>query len=155
MIYDLDETLCTKKQPHETYADVKPIQPMIDQLNEYYDQGHTIIISTARNMLTQNNHVSKCVANVGLDTLNWLQKHNVRYHGLDWGKEFGALYIDDKACINDPAEVERRVNAILNNNEKEYLKQYKNLRKENEELKKIIQELRAEIQYGLKVKKDE
>lgn len=121
LIYDLDETLCTKKQPGETYVDVKPIQPMIDQLNRFYDEGFEIIISSARNMVTQNNHVSKVIQNVGLDTLQWLEKHNVKYHGLQFGKNYGDIYIDDKAVINDPDEIERRVNAIKNGTEKEYL----------------------------------
>lgn len=97
IIYDLDETLCSKKQPHESYLDVKPIQPVIDQLNNFYDQGYEIIISTARNMVTQNNHVSKVVGNIGLDTMLWLEKYNIKYHGLDWGKEYGICYCDDKA----------------------------------------------------------
>ena len=127
LVYDLDETLCTKKKPDETYADVLPIQPMIDQLNKFYDEGHEIIISTARNMVTQNNHVSKVVQNVGLDTMLWLKKHGVKYHGIDWGKEYAAIYIDDKSCLADTAEIERRVNSILNNTEKEYIKNHLNL----------------------------
>lgn len=123
LIYDLDETLCTKKQPNETYADVKPIQPMIDQLNHFYDEGYEIIISSARNMVTQNNHVSKVIQNVGLDTIQWLEKHGVRYHGLQFGKEYGQCYIDDKAVINHPDEIARRINAIKNGTEKEYLKE--------------------------------
>jgi capsule biosynthesis phosphatase len=127
LIYDLDETLCTKKQPHETYADVQPIQPMIDQLNEFYDSGYEIIISSARNMVTQKNHVSKVVQNVGLDTIQWLDKHGVKYHGLQFGKEYGAIYIDDKACLNDVNEIERRIKAIENGNEKEYLAKQKEM----------------------------
>lgn len=134
LIYDLDETLCTKKQPHETYADVKPIQPMIDQLNTFYDTGYEIIISSARNMVTQKNHVSKVVQNVGLDTIQWLAKHGIKYHGLQFGKEYGAIYIDDKSCLNNPEEIARRLEAIENGNEKEYIKQHLDLRKENERL---------------------
>lgn len=94
---------------------------MIDQLNKFYDEGYEIIISSARNMVTQNNHVSKVLQNVGLDTLQWLEKHGVKYHGLQFGKEYGSLYIDDKACINDPDEIERRIQAINEGKEKEYL----------------------------------
>lgn len=127
LIYDLDETLCTKKQPGETYADVKPIQPMIDQLNRFYDEGYEIIISSARNMVTQNNDVSKVIQNVGLDTLQWLEKHKVKYHGLQFGKKYGLMYIDDKSCINDPDEIERRIQAIKMGKEKEYLKEQRDI----------------------------
>jgi hypothetical protein len=40
IIFDLDKTLCTKKKPEETYADVKPIIPMINLLNELHDSGY-------------------------------------------------------------------------------------------------------------------
>lgn len=97
LIYDLDETLCTKKELNETYSDVKPIQPMIDQLNHYYNEGHTIIIQTARNMLTQNNDVGKVLQNVGEDTLRWLRENGVKYHSIQFGKAYGDFYIDDKS----------------------------------------------------------
>jgi hypothetical protein len=35
IVYDLDGTLCSIKTPSQTYADVDPIQPMIDQLNAF------------------------------------------------------------------------------------------------------------------------
>lgn len=97
LIYDLDETLCTKKKPDETYADVKPIKPVIDQLNKFYEQGHTIIIQTARNMLTQNNDVGKVIQNVGEVTLKWLRENGVKYHSIQFGKAYGFYYIDDKS----------------------------------------------------------
>lgn len=97
LIYDLDLTLCTKKKPNETYRDVKPIIPVIEQLNKFYNEGHTIIISTARNMLTQKNDVGKVIQNVGEDTLAWLRKNGVKYHSLCFGKPYGDLYCDDKA----------------------------------------------------------
>lgn len=147
LIYDLDETLCTKKQSHETYADVKPIQPMIDQLNKFYDEGFTIIISTARNMVTQNNHVSKVVKNVGMVTMQWLEDHGVKYHGIQWGKEYGALYIDDKACLPDPEEVERRVAAIKEGSEHWYLLEHINLRKILEKKEKEIEHLKKQVKY--------
>lgn len=162
LIYDLDETLCTKKLSNETYADVKPIQPMIDQLNDFYDQGYTIIISTARNMVTQNNHVSKVVQNVGMVTMKWLEDHGVKYHGLDWGKEYGALYIDDKSCLPDPEEIQRRINAINEGTEKWYVAEHLNLRnvlekknKEIEALKKQIKNLEDDIENSRLWDKDE
>lgn len=145
LIYDLDETLCTKKQPNETYADVKPIQPMIDQLNKFYDEGHTIIISTARNMVTQGGDVGAILANVGLDTLNWLKKHGVKYHKIYFQKPYGDIYIDDKSCLNDPNEIERRIKAIQEGKEKEYIQEQLNLLNELEKLKKENEELKEKL----------
>lgn len=127
IIYDLDETLCTKKKSHETYSDVKPIIEMIEQLNEFHDMGYEIIIYTARNMVTQKNDIGKVLQNVGEVTLKWLRDNNVKYDSIMFGKSYGNLYVDDKACINDPKEIERRINAIKNGTEKEYLENQKQL----------------------------
>lgn len=96
-VYDLDKTLCEKRKNNETYADVKPIQENIDILNKLYDEGNTIIISTARNMLTQNNDICKVIKNVGEITLKWLRENNVKYHSINFGKPYGSCYIDDKS----------------------------------------------------------
>lgn len=113
LVFDLDETLCTKKQSHETYMDVKPIQEMVDLVNELYDEGHEIIIETARNMVTQNNNEAKVIRNVGKDTLLWLEKYGIKYHGIKFGKTYAHLYVDDKSCINDVTEVRRKVKLQL------------------------------------------
>jgi capsule biosynthesis phosphatase len=109
IIYDLDGTLCETKRKDQSYADVEPILPMIQQLNEFYDQGHEIMIHTARNMVTQNNNVAKVIQNVGEVTLEWLRRHGVKYHGIEFGKIYGQIYIDDKACLNNPQEIAFRV----------------------------------------------
>lgn len=96
-IFDLDETLCTKKQPHETYSDVKPIPEIIEIVNKLHDEGHEIIIETARNMVTQKNHEAKVIKNVGQHTLNWLENNGVKYDGIKFAKTYGAAYCDDKA----------------------------------------------------------
>ena len=144
LIYDLDETLCTKKLAHESYSDVKPIQPIIDQLNNFYNQGHTIIISTARNMLTQNGDIGKILANVGPDTFEWLKKYGVRYHSIYFAKPYGDIYIDDKSCLNDPEEIQRRLDAIEAGTEKWYLAEYMNLTNRVKELEKQVKQLKQD-----------
>ncbi|MFW6008488.1 MAG: hypothetical protein ACOCP8_04400 [archaeon] len=145
LIYDLDKTLCTKKQPHETYADVKPIQPMIDQLNKFHDDGHTIIIQTARNMVTQKNDVGKVLQNIGEVTLNWLRKNNVKYDSIHFGKPYGDIYIDDKSCINNIKEIEDRIKAIQNNEEELYINNQLGLYNKLRELKLENQMLKLEL----------
>lgn len=145
LIYDLDETLCTKKRSNETYADVLPIQSMIDQLNKFYDEGYEIIISTARNMVTQNGDVGGVLANVGPVTFDWLKNHGVRYHKIYFQKPFGDFYIDDKSVINDPGEIERRIKAKENNYEEKYIKEQLHLREELERLKAENEHLKSQI----------
>ena len=97
LIVDLDKTLCTKKLPDESYADVKPICDMIDAVNTLHKNGSEVIIESARNMLTQSNNEAKVIKNIGLTTLKWLNDNNVEYDGIKFGKPIGSCYIDDKA----------------------------------------------------------
>ena len=86
LVVDLDKTLCTKKLPDESYADVKPICDMIDAVNTLHKNGSEVIIESARNMLTQSNNEAKVIKNIGLTTLKWLNDNNVEYDGIKFGK---------------------------------------------------------------------
>lgn len=111
IVYDLDGTLCTVREPDDIYYErVKPIPEMIEQLNKFHDEGYKIVIETARNMVTQNNDVGKVIKNIGEITLKWLRDNNVKYDSIKFGKEYGIIYIDDKACINDVNEIQRHIN---------------------------------------------
>lgn len=120
LIFDLDETLCTKKDINETYADVKPIPAMIKLVNELHDEGHIIIIETARNMVTQQNDIGKVIKNVGKITLEWLEKYNVKYDSIKFGKSYGDCYVDDKAIRPNELLYLQKTNQL--NNIEEYLK---------------------------------
>ena len=94
-LIDLDGTICTIKKANETYADVK-VQPgakeFIDKLRA---DGHTIIINTARNMQTQGHNVGKVMKNVGKITLDWLDKNEIYYDEIFFGKPNADITIDD------------------------------------------------------------
>ncbi len=120
IIFDLDETLCTKRKPEETYLDVQPIQQMIDMLNELHDSGYEIIIETARNMVTQKNYEAKVIQNVGMMTLEWLKRNNVKYDGIKFGKTYGICYTDDKSIRPNELLYLKEIGQL--NNISEYLK---------------------------------
>ena len=93
MIYcfDIDKTLCSQNTYSETTTYLAdPFLDRIKKVNKLYDEGHTIIIETARGSRTG---------------LNWepftkkqLKKWGVKYHQLRTGvKIFADYYIDDKA----------------------------------------------------------
>lgn len=95
---DLDGTICELRKPGETYADVQPKPGARAFLNMLHESGHTIIIHTARNMQTQGHNVGKVMKNVGLITLEWLQKYDIPYDEIFFGKPNADLTIDDR-CI--------------------------------------------------------
>ncbi len=97
IIIDLDGTICHLKQEGETYDMLLPHSGALERLKELKNAGHYIIIQTARNMATCDSNLGKVMKNVGAITLNWLEKHQVPYDEIYFGKPNGHLYIDDRA----------------------------------------------------------
>jgi capsule biosynthesis phosphatase len=98
IVADLDGTI-TIDDKDKSYATKKPNQKVVKKLREYKTLGFKVIIQTARNMRTQLGDESLVIGNVGKDTILWLEKYNVPYDGLRFGKPFAenCFYIDDKA----------------------------------------------------------
>jgi len=87
--FDIDGTICTENVAHD-YGKAKPDKRVIKEINKLYDNGHKIIIMTARGMSS------------GLEwrdfTETQLNKWGVKYHDLIMGKKPDAdIFIDDKA----------------------------------------------------------
>jgi capsule biosynthesis phosphatase len=94
---DLDGTICETRKSGEHYSQVKPKPDAISTLQELKEEGHHIIISTARHMKTCNNNTGEIVAKQGGILIEWLKKHNIPYDELWFGKPLADVYIDDKA----------------------------------------------------------
>ena len=97
IVIDLDGTICPIRQEGEFYADLVPHEGAVAKLKELKNNGHYIIIQTARNMATCNSNIGKVMKNIGLITLEWLQKHDIQYDEIFFGKPNADLYIDDRA----------------------------------------------------------
>ncbi len=94
---DLDGVICSFKQSNQTYADVTPLPGAVEYLQNLKNQGHYIIIHTARHMKTCNGNVGQVINKVGKITLDWLVKHQIPYDEIYFGKPWAELYIDDNA----------------------------------------------------------
>lgn len=85
--FDIDGTLCTNTEG--LYEAALPLPDMIEHVNRLYDDGHTILLHTARGSST------------GIDwrglTERQMSEWNVRYHVLFMGKPTADIYVDDKA----------------------------------------------------------
>ena len=102
--FDLDNTLVTYPTIPNDYSTVKPIEKMINLLNTLKKKGHEIIIYTARRMKTHNNNVGRVVKDIALITFNTLDKFNIQYDEIIFGKPIADIYIDDRSInpyIND------------------------------------------------------
>lgn len=94
---DLDGVICGLKGPQQTYADVQPLPGAVAKLKRLKENGHCIIIFTARHMKTCNGNVHKVLARIGKITLEWLDRHQIAYDEIVFGKPWADVYIDDNA----------------------------------------------------------
>lgn len=97
LIVDLDNTI-TIDSSSSDYSNKAPNTEVIAKLKEMKSLGYKIIIHTSRRMKTHKNNEAFAIADIGLVTLTWLQKHEVPFDGIRFGKPFAenGFYIDDK-----------------------------------------------------------
>lgn len=101
--FDLDNTLVTYPTVNGDYTSVKPIEKNINFLKYLKSFGNTIIIYTARRMKTHNGNIGKINADIGKITFETLDKFNIVYDEIYFGKPYADFYIDDLAlnCFDD------------------------------------------------------
>ena len=100
IVMDIDGTLCHLRQPGETYAELTPIEPIVETLRKYQEAGFYIILSTARNMQTHDGNLGRIIASTAPVLIDWLKRHDIPYDELHFGKPWqgcGGFYVDDKA----------------------------------------------------------
>ena len=103
MIYvvDLDDTICypdhSKVDTYSKYSLAKPNDKVIQKLRWLKSEGHTIIIHSARRMLTHKGNLAAIENDVGSVTRQWLTEYAVPYDELIFGKPYADAYVDDKA----------------------------------------------------------
>ncbi|WP_338871040.1 HAD hydrolase family protein [Spirosoma sp. SC4-14] len=84
LIIDLDGTICTEEKTYSRSM-AKLLDGARENVNRLYDEGHTIIIYSARTWMEYEM------------TTHWLQQNGVKYHQLILGKPIGDFWIDDRA----------------------------------------------------------
>lgn len=92
--FDFDGTLALGNNLNLEH--MYPNQYIIDLCNKLFDDGNKIVIATARGSKscnTQNERIEKYKNRI----VEWLSKHNVKYHELSFNKEYADIYIDDRA----------------------------------------------------------
>ncbi len=106
IVIDLDGTICPIKQKDQSYADLLPNEGAVEKIKALKASGHYIIIQTARNMATCESNLGKVMKNIGKITLEWLEKYDVTYDEIFFGKPNAEIYIDDRAFrYNNWAEI--------------------------------------------------
>ena len=97
-VVDLDGTLChTESNPDGhgmKYYEATPYPDRIEKINKLWEEGHTIIIETARGCGSKINHYE--------DTFNQLRSLGLKFTSLRTGVKFGGdFFIDDKGINSE------------------------------------------------------
>ena len=98
--FDLDDVLCSRSAETasvEKYKTCYPLEDMIKVINKCYEDGHYIIVYTARGMKIFNGQLDVIHDNLYELTKDQLSQWNVHYHELVLGKIHYDILIDDKA----------------------------------------------------------
>lgn len=93
--FDFDNTLVTYPTIQNDYTSVEPIIETINYLRKLKENGHRIIIYTARRMRTHSGNIGSVIADIGEITIQTLKKFNIPYDELYFGKPYAHFYIDD------------------------------------------------------------
>lgn len=107
-VFDLDNTLVTHPRVSGDYSSCEPKERNVRLVQELSAAGHYIIIWTARRMRTKDANVGAVIKDVGLVTLQSLQKFEIPFDELHFGKPHADLYINDLA-VNALVDTEKEL----------------------------------------------
>ncbi len=98
-VFDIDGTICTNT--YGKYEKAIPLMERIKKINFLYDNGHTIIMLTARGMGRTGNNRQKSYELLYEFTKRQLDGWGLKFHELFLGKPSGDFYIDDKGVKDE------------------------------------------------------
>jgi capsule biosynthesis phosphatase len=95
--FDIDNTIIKYRRPDQSYLECEVVEKNIFFLRKLKELGHTIILYTARGMRTSKGNCGIAMKNVAKDTFESLEKNNIPFDEIYFGKPDADIYIDDKA----------------------------------------------------------
>lgn len=97
IVFDVDDTICSNVR-RLGYENCVPDFEVIKKINHLHDDlGFSIVLHTARGMVSCNGDVDKIIAKNKKVLEDWLAKYDVHYDELIFCKPIADLYVDDKA----------------------------------------------------------
>lgn len=94
--FDIDGTIAETRKEKQFYWEVEPKEGAVESLQKLKEEGHYIILYTARNMETFSSNLGKINAVQGPVLFDWLKKYEIPYDEIYFGKPSADVYIDDK-----------------------------------------------------------
>jgi len=97
IMIDIDGTITELKKKGQEYSEVRVNHGAIEKIKALKTAGHYIILQTARHMKTCGGDQGRVLAKIGKQTLDWLDKNEIPYDEIYFGKPYAEVYIDDLA----------------------------------------------------------
>ena len=95
--FDIDNTIITYSENIKSYDGIQPINTMIQLVKKLHSEGNTIVLHTARGMKSCKSNQGVMAKKVYMNVLECLEKLEVPYDEIYFGKPYADIYIDDKA----------------------------------------------------------
>lgn len=96
IVFDIDDTISRVKVKGD-YAGAEEITAVTDKLRSLKEAGHTIVLHTARGMVSCGGDTGKAIKKNEETLVKWLADHAIPYDEIWWGKPYADVYVDDKA----------------------------------------------------------
>ncbi|KAH7350599.1 capsule biosynthesis phosphatase [Rhexocercosporidium sp. MPI-PUGE-AT-0058] len=110
--FDLDMTLVGVPAVAGDYSTCPPIWKNIRLVQQLHKAGHHIIIQTARRMRTHQGNVGAILKDVGPVTFEQLERYEIPYHDIHFGKPWADVYVDDLA-VNANLDTMKEIGWLL------------------------------------------
>lgn len=99
IVFDVDDVLCNNM--NRDYENAVPLRENIAKLNGLHDMGYKIVLHTARGMVSCGGDVAAADKKNRAVLESWLNRHDVHYDELVFGKPIAMMYVDDKCMTPD------------------------------------------------------
>ena len=96
--FDVDGVLADPGDPWRPYHLRDPYPWVSEKLWGLSNQGHIIILQTARYMGKRDGNQSLAHAEGYVELIDWCYKHNIPHDEIYLGKASADLYVDDRGC---------------------------------------------------------
>jgi capsule biosynthesis phosphatase len=96
LCFDIDGTIAELRSFGQYYDEVAPKEGAVSTLRRLRNEGHYIILHTARGMESNNANLGKVIAKQSKMLFEWLEKYHIPYDEVYFGKPSADVYIDDK-----------------------------------------------------------
>jgi capsule biosynthesis phosphatase len=119
---DFDGVISQLKKKNDTYDTVLPIKGAVEKIKALKNAGHYLIIFTARHMKTCEGNIGLVNSRIALSTLKWLERYEIPYDEIFFGKPWADVYIDDNAFrFTDWSKIDNEGKALPISNENSVL----------------------------------